>query len=100
MMPDDKPSILPAMAAAAAQFAMLGMAGLFGYAMFTGLWLVVKLVIIAAFLSYLSQSALVVMEDARLLGRAIPRWVSLVAYGMWIFAVVCIVVAVLIASFA
>lgn len=99
-MYQDKPSLLPAMAAAAAQFAMLGMSGMFGYALFTGLWLVVKLVVFAAFLSYLSQVALVIMEDARLQERSIPAWISLVAYAGWISAALCVVVGLLVMSFA
>lgn len=88
------------MAAAAIQFASLGMAGLFGYALFTGVLLVAKLVVIAAFLAYFAQLALTVMEDARLLGRTIPRFVTLVAHAAYVMAVVFCLVVVLVMLFA
>jgi len=95
-----KSSILPAMAQAAAMFAGLGMAGLFGLALYLKADAAALSVVLAAFLSYCCQVLLVIVENARERNEDAPPFFTQLALGLWVWAVVMVLIALVIVAFA
>jgi len=102
MMPDEpqKSSILPAMAHAAAMFAGIGMAGLFGLALYLKADAAALSVVLAAFLSYCCQVLLVIVENARERGEHVPPFFEQLALGLWVWAAVMVLIALAIVALA
>lgn len=97
MNSDYQPSVmLPAMIQAGAAFIILALVGLMAYGFYLEIYSIVKLVVLAAILSYISQVCFCIMEDARQLGRAIPNIIALAAWASYTWAVVLVAVAVII----